>query len=231
MCIRDREIYFSIPLNIDSEDGKEVVNAGDIGYWPPGKAFCLFFGPTPASRGDEIRAASPVNIFGKIIGDFKGVQDYDSVIFFNYRLDRPRQLTHAFLDKRFAYFKRVKRKVFFVAFSEYIKEKYGAEPGFFTMNLPRLLTILKECGIENPIICSSINKVGFRMCGGIEAYERAIRENEFQPIAMSVFASGAIAPSEALQYVCSLKNVRSIVFGASTKAHIRQTKELIEKYS
>ena len=66
-----QEIYFSIPLNIDSEDGKEVVNAGDIGYWPPGKAFCLFFGPTPASRGDEIRAASPVNIFGKIIGDFK----------------------------------------------------------------------------------------------------------------------------------------------------------------
>ena len=57
----------------------------------------------------------------KIIGDFKGVQDYDSVIFFNYRLDRPRQLTHAFLDKRFSYFKRVKRKVFFVAFSEYYK--------------------------------------------------------------------------------------------------------------
>jgi hypothetical protein len=63
------EIYFSIPVDAEPENGREVVEAGDIGYWPPGKAFCIFFGLTPASKSDEIRAASPVNIFGKVIGD------------------------------------------------------------------------------------------------------------------------------------------------------------------
>lgn len=63
------EIYFSIPVRLEPEDPKEVVGMGDLGYWPPGTAFCLFFGPTPVSKGEEIRPASPVNIFGKIIGD------------------------------------------------------------------------------------------------------------------------------------------------------------------
>jgi len=65
------EIYFSIPVNIGLENAKAVVSEGDLGYWPPGNAFCIFFGLTPASQGDEIRPASPVNIFGKIIGDHK----------------------------------------------------------------------------------------------------------------------------------------------------------------
>jgi hypothetical protein len=64
------EIYFSIPVNLDAEDAQEVVAAGDLGYWPPGTAFCIFFGPTPMSRGEEIRPASPVNVFGRVIGDF-----------------------------------------------------------------------------------------------------------------------------------------------------------------
>ena len=63
------EIYFVIPVTAELEDGREVVSAGDIAYWPPGKAFCIFFGPTPASRGMEIRAASKVNVFGKLTGD------------------------------------------------------------------------------------------------------------------------------------------------------------------
>ena len=65
------EIYFSIPVDVGAENPKEVVEMGDLGYWPPGSAFCIFFGPTPASRGDEIRPASAVNVFGKIIGDPK----------------------------------------------------------------------------------------------------------------------------------------------------------------
>jgi len=65
------EIYFSIPVNAELENAKDVVSEGDLGYWPPGSAFCIFFGLTPASQGDEIRPASPVNIFGKIIGDSK----------------------------------------------------------------------------------------------------------------------------------------------------------------
>jgi len=66
------EIYFSTGVSVELEEGaSEVVELGDIAYWPPGKAICLFFGKTPVSRGDEIRAASPVNVFGKMIGDFK----------------------------------------------------------------------------------------------------------------------------------------------------------------
>ena len=66
------EIYFSIPVKTESESGaREVVSLGELGYWPPGNAFCIFFGRTPASRGDEIRAASAVNIIGKILGDPK----------------------------------------------------------------------------------------------------------------------------------------------------------------
>jgi uncharacterized protein len=66
------EIYFSIPVKAGQEKGaREVVSAGELGYWPPGSAFCIFFGPTPASRGDEIRAASAVNIIGKVSSDPK----------------------------------------------------------------------------------------------------------------------------------------------------------------
>jgi len=65
------EIYFSIPVSLEPENAREVVSAGDLGYWPPGTAFCIFFGPTPISKGQEIRPASPVNVFGKIIGDAK----------------------------------------------------------------------------------------------------------------------------------------------------------------
>ena len=71
------EIYFSIDYSMELQEGaSEIVNLGDIAYWPPGSAFCIFFGPTPASIGDEIRAASEVNLLGKIIGDplvFKSV--------------------------------------------------------------------------------------------------------------------------------------------------------------
>jgi len=63
------EIYFSIPVKAKPERPLETVELGDLGYWPPGTAFCIFFGPTPMSRGEEIRPASPVNVFGKIVGD------------------------------------------------------------------------------------------------------------------------------------------------------------------
>ena len=73
------EIYFDIPVTSTlDETAKEVVEKGDLGYWPTGKAFCIFFGPTPASHGDEIRPASAVNIVGRVEGDtdvFKRVRD------------------------------------------------------------------------------------------------------------------------------------------------------------
>ncbi len=77
------EIYFSIPVNVGLENAKAVVSEGDLGYWPPGNAFCIFFGPTPTSQGDEIRPASPVNVLGKIIGDpkvFKKVKSGAKII-------------------------------------------------------------------------------------------------------------------------------------------------------
>ena len=63
------EIYFGIPVFLEEDDAQEVVDLGEVGYWPPGHAFCIFFGRTPMSIGNEIRPASPVNVFGKIEGD------------------------------------------------------------------------------------------------------------------------------------------------------------------
>jgi hypothetical protein len=77
------EIYFSIPVQIQAENSKTVVDLGDIAYWPPGNAFCIFYGPTPMSRGTEIRPASAVNVFGKISGDalvFKRVKNGEKII-------------------------------------------------------------------------------------------------------------------------------------------------------
>ena len=64
------EIYFGIPVHVDeAEDANDVVEMGALAYWPPGNAFCIFFGKTPASKGDECRAASAVNAVGKIEDD------------------------------------------------------------------------------------------------------------------------------------------------------------------
>ncbi|MCH8121112.1 MAG: hypothetical protein IIC00_15485 [Planctomycetes bacterium] len=70
------EIYFNIPVSCElEEDSRDVLEEGELGYWPPGQAFCIFFGPTPASGGDEIRAASAVNIVGRMKGDLSGLWD------------------------------------------------------------------------------------------------------------------------------------------------------------
>lgn len=77
------EVYFRIPVEQKLDDtALDIVSVGDLGYWPTGRAFCIFFGPTPASRGDEIRPASAVNLVGTVVGDakaFRAVQDGDLV--------------------------------------------------------------------------------------------------------------------------------------------------------
>ena len=118
----------------------------------------------------------------------------------------------------------------FRIFANHVRTRYNAEPGFITMNMPMLLGVLEELGIENPIVCSNINKIGFRMCGGFEAYEKALRERKFRAIAMSVFASGAIPPEEAIEWVCRQPNIEAIVFGASSRGNIRNTRELVDRY-
>ena len=72
------EIYFSIPVNAETDNAQAIVELGELAYWPPGTAFCIFFGPTPMSRGAEIRPASPVNVVGRLLGEpknFKQVSD------------------------------------------------------------------------------------------------------------------------------------------------------------
>lgn len=118
----------------------------------------------------------------------------------------------------------------FAEFAAHVRRRYGAEAGFITMNVPALLDALDDVGIENPIVCANVNKIEFRMCGGRALYERTIRERRFRPIAMSVFASGAIPPEEALEYVCAQPRIESIVFGASSRGNILRTRDLIREF-
>jgi hypothetical protein len=117
----------------------------------------------------------------------------------------------------------------FRMFADHVRNRYQAEPGFITMNVPRLLDVLEEVGVDNPIVCANINKIGFRMCGGMGLYEKTIATRRFRPVAMSVLASGALSPREAIEYVCGQPRIESIVFGASSRGNIRQTKQLIDE--
>ena len=69
------EIYFNIPVKVqlEKDNSRDVLESGELAYWPPGSAFCIFFGATPVSEGDEIRAASDVNIVGRITGDLSAL--------------------------------------------------------------------------------------------------------------------------------------------------------------
>lgn len=118
----------------------------------------------------------------------------------------------------------------FRIFHDYVRDKYQAEAGFITMNLPRLVDALHSVGIPNPIVCANINKVGFRMSGGIESYEEALTTARCRPMAMSIFASGAIPAREAIDYVCNIPSIESIVFGASSRHHLEESKRLIEQH-
>ncbi len=120
---------------------------------------------------------------------------------------------------------------FLIGFHHYVKQKYNSEAGFITMNFPLLLKVLESKGIENPIICTSINKIGFRMSGGKNVYEKSLAEKRCRIIAMQVFAAGALPPKEALEYVCNLEGIDSILFGASSRYNIRNSKTLIDGYT
>jgi len=118
----------------------------------------------------------------------------------------------------------------FRLFHDHIKEKYSAEPAYITMNMPMLLEVLEAQGIEKPIICSNINKIGFRMSGGFDAYLDALQSGRVRAVAMSVFASGAIPADEAIHWLSELPGVESLVFGASSRGNIEGTKALVDKY-
>ena len=118
----------------------------------------------------------------------------------------------------------------FASFAAYVKRRYNAGAGFFTMNLPKLLQALHSVGVEKPIVCANVNKAGFRMSGGIEGYREAAAKYPARVIAMSVFASGGVSAREAIEWVTNEPYVESIVFGASSRANIQNTVALIHEF-
>ncbi len=118
----------------------------------------------------------------------------------------------------------------FEHFCEYIRKKYKVTPGFVTLNMPYLKGKLESWGIEDVVICSSINAAGFNMHPSKEEYERVIAENDtskYQLMAMNVLASGSITVQQSFDYINGL-NLQSVVFGASSRAHIKSTVEAIK---
>ena len=120
---------------------------------------------------------------------------------------------------------------FFVEYVQYVNRKYNVNAGFITMNMPLLYDSLEEKGVKNPIICTSFNKINFRMSGGIDLYEKYAKEKEMRLIAMQVLAAGALSPKEAFEYVLQVKGIDSILFGSGIKNHILESKDMIDKLS
>lgn len=120
-------------------------------------------------------------------------------------------------------------KEVFEHYCEYIRKKYHVLPGLITLNMPFLKRKLEEWGIDDVVICSSINAAGFNMHPSKKEYERVIAENDsskYQLMAMNVLASGSIPVTQSFDYINNL-NIQSVVFGASSKDHIKSTVEAI----
>ena len=118
----------------------------------------------------------------------------------------------------------------FEHFAEYVRKKYKVTPGFVTLNMPYLKGKLEEWGVEDVVICSSINAAGFNMHPSKEEYEKVIAANDpskYQLMAMNVLASGSITVQQSFDYINSL-NIQSVVFGASSKNHIQSTVDAIK---
>lgn len=120
-------------------------------------------------------------------------------------------------------------KEVFEHFAEYIRKKYKVTPGFVTLNMPYLKAKLEEWGIDEVVICSSINAAGFNMHPSKEEYERVIAANDsskYQLMAMNVLASGSIGVQQSFDYI-NHQNIQSVVFGASSKGHIQSSVDMI----
>ena len=121
-------------------------------------------------------------------------------------------------------------KIVFEEYCNYIERKYKALPGLITQNMPWLIGKLKEWKINNVVICTSFNKIGYLMSPNVESYIKASSFNkpeDYQIMAMSTLASGAIPPHEAYSFINN-QNIQSVVFGASSAGHINETLKLIK---
>lgn len=121
-------------------------------------------------------------------------------------------------------------KEVFEGYCNHIRKKYNAIPGLITVNMPFLVKKLEEWGIEDVVICSSINKIGFTMNPSLDAYMEVLKKNDpqkYQIMAMSTLASGAIKPKEAFDFINEL-NIQSVVFGASSEKNIKSSMDMIK---
>ncbi|MFC1785506.1 hypothetical protein ACFL0J_07770 [Candidatus Neomarinimicrobiota bacterium] len=119
----------------------------------------------------------------------------------------------------------------FIDYINYVVDKYNIKVGFITMNFAKLHhTLIDTLKVRRPLICSNINKIGFRMNPSQEVVENILSKNTSDNIAMSIFASGAIKPEKAVDYLNKTKGVNSVLFGASTREHIYETKKLLDDY-
>jgi len=121
-------------------------------------------------------------------------------------------------------------KELFYEFCKHIRKRYNAIPGFITMNMPMLKAKLYEWDIEDVVICTSFNKIGYLMSPNVETYIESALKNDsskYQLMAMSTLASGAIPPKEAFDFI-NIQNIQSVVFGASSKDHIEQTISILK---
>ena len=117
----------------------------------------------------------------------------------------------------------------FVEYCKHIRKKYNALPGLISQNMPYLKAKLEEWGIEEVVLCSSFNKIGYLMSPGVDAYVKAAKNNDpskYQLMAMSTLASGAIPAKEAYDFI-NAQNIQSVVYGASSRGHIEETAKLI----
>ena len=117
----------------------------------------------------------------------------------------------------------------FTEFVDYAQRKHGIAAGFITMNLPGLTAYLRGSGIERPLVCASFNRSGYLMNPSRESYEAVVRKGDQRFVAMSVFASGAVPPARAAEYVRQFDNIEAILFGASSREHIEQTVQLFQE--
>lgn len=114
---------------------------------------------------------------------------------------------------------------FFYEYCEHVRQRYRARPGLITQNLPRLLDSLRGWGIEDVVICASVNSIGYLMSPNLAEYRRALADNDprrYPIMAMSTLASGAIPVRAAYEFINAL-NLQSVVFGASSRRHIEET--------
>lgn len=215
---------------------KDPARYGDFKIYP-----CMPYAHKYANAVTELGILGTIKQY--VPGNFIGTFAKGGVAFLNKDLGKFMQIL---IDAEMKMFHGIKTPVIFIQnvlvdlilglgmvevfreYHDYIRSKYDAEPGYITMNLPTLLDALETVGIQNPIICTSINKIGFRMSGGQARYEETIKAQRCQLIAMQVLAAGALRPEEAIDYIGSLDGVDSVLFGASSKNHIEQTKSLIE---